>query len=104
MYRPGGWARLLSDCYAFLDSPWVDRVVDLGLGPVDLFGWDAIAHWARIDRLGLIWLLDGRGLVAMTHDTAVNGTAQGGALTYRHRPISAEQATPRTVKRRADVR
>ena len=38
---------------------------------------------ARYDSTGLIWLLQGRPVVALTVETAAIQTASGGILTYR---------------------
>jgi hypothetical protein len=41
---------------------------------------------ARIDHQDLLWLLDGRKLVALTTDTAIIATPSGGNLTCRRIP------------------
>jgi hypothetical protein len=41
---------------------------------------------ARIDQAGLLWLLRGHRLVALTADTAVTETPTGARQTYRRRP------------------
>jgi hypothetical protein len=40
----------------------------------------------RVDRLGLLWLLNGRRIVALTTDSATIMTSNGGRLTYRRAP------------------
>jgi hypothetical protein len=64
----------------------------LGWGPLHLFGCDRERPWARIDHAGLIWLLGGHKIVALTADTAVIETATGARQTYRRVAIEADQA------------
>ncbi len=70
------------------------RAVELGWGPLDLFGCDSLRPWARIDHQGLIWLLEGRGLADMLNDRAIIRTPSGGALTYYRRSPASDQVTP----------
>jgi hypothetical protein len=58
----------------------------LGWGPHDLFGRDRDRPFARIDRAGLLWLLNGDKLVALTADTATIETRTGARQTYRRKP------------------
>jgi hypothetical protein len=80
------WLQFVDDCGAFLDSGWPTRAQALGWGPLDLFGCDRHRPFARIDRLGLLWLLNGRRIVALTVDSATIMTSNGGRLTYRRVP------------------
>jgi hypothetical protein len=80
------WLQFIGDCGAFLDSGWAAKAVALGWGPLDLFGCDRLKPFARIDRLGLLWLLNGRRLLALTADSATIETATGGRLTCRRVP------------------
>ena len=48
---------------------------------------------ARIDRMGLIWMLNGNRLVAMTADSAVIETKGGSRLTLRKRERLASHAS-----------
>jgi hypothetical protein len=78
--------QFIDDCRRFLDSGWAARSTTLGWDPLDLFGCDRHRPFARIDRAGLLWLLDGCALVALTADTAAIGTVSGGRLTFYRRP------------------
>jgi hypothetical protein len=51
-----------------------------------LFGCDRVKPFARIDRAGLLWLLDGKKLLALAHDSAAIATPSGGTLKYRRYP------------------
>src|SRR5262249_23571623 len=55
--------------------------------PLDLFGCDRERPFARLDHAGLLWLLNGRQLLALTADTAAIATPSGGSLTFRRRPV-----------------
>jgi hypothetical protein len=77
------WLRFIDDCGRFLGDGWAARAAALGWGAADLFGCDRHRPWARIDRAGLLWLMAGRRLVALTADSATIETATGGWQTYR---------------------
>jgi hypothetical protein len=44
--------------------------------------------FARIDQAGLLWVLNGANLVALTENTATIETRTGARQTYRRRPVS----------------
>ncbi len=57
---------------------------------LDLFGAHPTAPVARMDAMGLVPLLSGRPVVALSTDEAAIRTPSGGTLTYRrHRPPPA---------------
>jgi hypothetical protein len=56
---PRRWLRFIDDCGRFLDGGWAARAAALGWGPLDLFGCDRERPFARVDHLGLLWLLNG---------------------------------------------
>ena len=82
---PIRWLRFINDCGRFLDDGWAACAEGLGWGPLDLFGCDRTKPFARINRAGLLWLLNGRRLLALAADTAAIATASGGYLTFRRR-------------------
>jgi hypothetical protein len=45
-----------------------------------------VRPFARIDYAGLLWLLAGDKLIALTADTATVETCTGARQTYRRRP------------------
>jgi hypothetical protein len=59
--------------------------MSLGWGPLDLFGCDRIKPFARLDRAGLVWLIGGRELLALTTDMVVISNSSGGNLTFYRR-------------------
>jgi hypothetical protein len=58
----------------------------------DLFGLHAVparpapsySRLSRYEATGLLWLLQGRAVVALTDTTATITTPSGGTLTYRN--------------------
>jgi hypothetical protein len=80
------WLRFIDDCGMFLDGGWAAKAAALGWGPLDLFGCDRNTPFARVDRQGLLWLLSGRRLVALTDESGIMETPTGGRLTYRRAP------------------
>jgi hypothetical protein len=85
------WRRFIDDCGRFLDDGWATKAAALGWGPLDLFGCDRHRPFARIDQLGLLWLLNGRRVVALTADTGIIETPDGGRLVYRRAPSGPGQ-------------
>jgi hypothetical protein len=81
------WLRFIDDCGRFLDGGWADKVVALGWGPLDLFGCDRERPFARIDHMGLLWLLKGGIIVELHRDRAILQTERGVSQTYRRRPV-----------------
>ena len=79
------WLRFVNDVGLFLDSPLCAVAVALQWGPYDLFGCDRDRPFARIDHLGLLWLLNGGQVLVLTADTATIKTLNGSILTYRRR-------------------
>jgi hypothetical protein len=82
----GRWQTFCNDVGRFLDS-WASKAASLGWTPLELFGADRDGPFARVDCAGLLWLVHGRRLVALSQDTAVIETSTGSRLTYRRKPI-----------------
>ncbi len=80
------WQRFVDDAGLFLDGPFCAVSAALGWGPLDLFGADRDSPFARVDQAGLLWLLDGNKLFAMTGNTATIETPTGARQTYRRKP------------------
>jgi len=77
------WIRFVDDVELFLGGPFCAVAEILGWGPHDLFGCDRDWPIARIDQAGLLWLLHGDRLVALTENTATIETPTGARQTYR---------------------
>lgn len=83
---PQRWQRFVDDIGRFLDSGFAEKAAALGWGPLDLFGCDRERPFARIDKAGLLWLLNGDRPVALTADAVVIETRSGARQTYRRTP------------------
>jgi len=90
--QPARWERMRRDAVAFTDR-WGGAAAELGWGALALFGCSP-GFARRLDRDGLLWLLDGRAVVEVTADTAVIVTPSGGRLTYRRGLQSADAVLP----------
>jgi hypothetical protein len=83
------WQLAVRDAQFFL-STWGQQAHALGWTNAELFGLHPISdrpparynRLSRYDCTGLIWLLQGRPVVALTAETAAIQTASGGILTY----------------------
>jgi hypothetical protein len=83
------WRQCVADAQRFLAS-WSDNAAALGWRVEELFGLHPVpvrpapsyCRLARYDCIGLLWLLRGRPVVALTHTTAAIATANG-TVVYR---------------------
>jgi hypothetical protein len=76
------WRVFIEDCDKFLGR-WGTQAACLGWGAIDLFGMSTACPLGRVDLAGLVWLLDGRDIVALTAETATIRTASGALQTFR---------------------
>jgi hypothetical protein len=79
------WALVVSDAEAFLDS-WAAVAHRLGWPAWELFGCHGRAPWGRIQGMGLVLLLKGNEIAAMTQCEVVIRTGTGARQTYRRKP------------------
>jgi hypothetical protein len=79
----GRWQTFVTDAARFLVGPFAEQASALGWTALDLFGCDDSRPLSRLDLAGLIWLLNGKRLVALTAETAVIQTGTGTRHTYR---------------------
>jgi hypothetical protein len=63
------WHRCIRDAVEFLDE-WGEAAVSLGWSVDDLFGLDPVAPLARYDNMGMLWLLKGERVIALTSTEA----------------------------------
>ena len=73
------WDQFINDAGLFFDR-WGKQAEALGWRADELFGLDPIAPMARYDRMGLIWMLKGEYVVALT---ATGARLSGGLTFYR---------------------
>jgi hypothetical protein len=92
----GRWRQCVEDAKGFL-AKWGEQAEQLGWSSIDLFGLHppptkphpSYRRLSRYDATGLVWLLEGRSVVALTADTASIRNPDTGAVTvYRrhHKP------------------
>jgi hypothetical protein len=86
------WRQCIEDGRAFMRQ-WGDQAQRLRWDSRELFGLIEVSEHpspsfnrlSRLDRLGLVWALQGREVVALTAEGATIRTATGATLTYyRH--------------------
>ena len=82
---PHRWRQFVDDVGNFVDR-WAPYAAALGWEPLDLFGCDRDRPFARIDQAGLLWLVDGDKLIALTENTAAIERRTGTRQTYRRKP------------------
>jgi hypothetical protein len=84
------WRQCLIDAQRFL-ATWGHKALALGWTDGDLFGLhtppakphSTYSRLSRYDALGLLWLLRGRRVIALTATTAAIENISGTVLTYR---------------------
>jgi hypothetical protein len=91
---PKRWVRFIDDCGPFLDGGDAARAFALGWGVLDLFGCDRERPFARIDHMGLLWLINGGNLFELHRDRALFTTEQGARQCFRRRPIEVGRTVP----------
>jgi hypothetical protein len=84
-YPVQAWQQLIVDAERFLDG-WGQQAVALGWPPWELFGCHKGAPWGRIQGMGLVLLLRGDEIAALTATEAVIRTPTGAHQTYRRKP------------------
>ena len=78
------WRQVIQDAGRFIDE-WAAQADVLGWTVGDVFGCCHRAPRARVDALGLVALVRGGHVVALTADTATIRTPTGALQTYRRR-------------------
>jgi hypothetical protein len=96
------WARLLLDADRLVAEGWTARALQLGWDARDLFGCHPEKPCARISHQGLVWLLNGRKIVALCADTAALTGAGGGRLVYHRQSINPDCVLVWTLKELRD--
>jgi hypothetical protein len=95
------WEAAVEDGRRFL-AQWGEQAEALGWSPRDLFGLrkppanphQSYSRLSRYDEAGLIWLLEGRKVLALTAETAAIYNPSGSITTYRrHHKLALRPAT-----------
>jgi hypothetical protein len=84
-YPEPAWTQLAADAERFLER-WGLPAARLGWPAWELFGCHHHAPFGRIEGMGLVLLLRGKELIALTDAEAVIRTATGAHQTYRRKP------------------
>lgn len=77
------WRTVVNDTLALVDSGQAAQAFALGWSAADLFGCDAVAPWHRLDRAGLMLLLQGREIAQWTASDAALRHRDGNVLRFR---------------------
>jgi hypothetical protein len=81
----------IDDFRSFLGGPFCTVAAALGWGAYDLVGCDRERPFARVDHAGLLWLLNGDRLIALTTGTAVIERHTGTRQTWHRKAADASQ-------------
>jgi hypothetical protein len=76
------WRQAVADAEAFL-AQWGEQALVLGWTVDNLFGLHPLAPLLRYDAMGLVWLLQGRSVVALTSESAAIENPSGAICVYR---------------------
>ena len=76
------WRQAVADAEIFLGR-WGERALLLGWTVDDVFGLHPLAPLLRYDAMGLVWLLRGRSVVALTSESAAIENPSGAICVYR---------------------
>ena len=77
------WRHIVNDTLTLVDSGQAAQAFALGWSAADLFGCDAVAPWQRLDRAGLMLLLQGREIAQWTASDAALRHRDGNVLRFR---------------------
>jgi hypothetical protein len=89
---PLHWSQFVRDARRFL-AEWGAEAARLGWSAEDLFGVHPLAPEARYDVMGIVPLIRGNEVVAISEQRATIRVSGGGLLTYyRYRPNSGAVA------------
>ena len=81
---PERWQTLLDDAVGFVET-WGVQAAKLGWETADVFGVNRTKPFVRLDAAGLVRLLDGRPVVALTETEAVIQCRRDSRLTFRRK-------------------
>lgn len=84
------WQQFIIDARRLVDTGVLARATEHGWTARDLFGCDREKPFARIDQMGLTWLIDGGRVLGMSRSAAVIRTASGAQQTFRRKPTTGQ--------------
>jgi hypothetical protein len=85
--RPDRWRQMIDDAGRFLDR-WAAKAAALGWDTASVFGVHADRPIERVDCAGLVWLLRGNDIEAISPSVARIRTRSGAVQIYDRRPQS----------------
>ena len=80
----GRWRQFIEDAARFLDG-WASRAAGLGWTTAEVFGCHPEVPYARLDCMGLVWLLDGAEILAISAEGVRIRKPSGAMLTIYRR-------------------
>jgi TubC N-terminal docking domain len=95
-YPAHAWQQLTVDAERFLDD-WAQQAAVFGWPAWELFGCHRRAPWGRIQGMGLVLLLHGDQLAALTASEAVIRRASGARQTWRRKAADPLLAAERCL-------
>jgi hypothetical protein len=95
-YPANTWQQLVTDAERFLEE-WAQQAVALGWPAWELFGCHRRAPWGRIQGMGLVLLLHGDPLAALTATEAVIRRPSGAHQTWRRKTADPLPAVERCL-------
>ena len=84
-FSPSRWRQIIGDGGLFLDK-WAKQAAALGWTAVDVFGVNPAAPAVRYDGMGLVPLIGGNRVIAISADSAKLESAAGNIQTFRRYP------------------
>jgi hypothetical protein len=95
-YPTHAWQQLVVHAGRFLED-WAPQAAALGWPDWELFGCHRRAPWGRIQGMGLVLLLCGDEIAALTATEAVIRTRTGVRQTYRRKPCDPLHPAERSL-------
>jgi hypothetical protein len=93
------WEQLVADAQAF-ERIWLDQAVRCGWSAIDIFGCaGGNPDTGRLDRCGLVVLLQGRTVADLNEDSAAIVDPRGGQMRFYRRPYPGAQLFQRLGSR-----
>jgi len=79
------WQQFIADARRLLRNGTLAQAAALGWDEIDLFGCDDTRPFARIDQMGLAWLITGWRVVSISASAAIIEAPTGSRQTYRRK-------------------
>jgi hypothetical protein len=81
----GRWRQFIADARRLFGGGIVAQAAAAGWTAHDLFGCDDTKPYARVDQMGLLWLVEGGLIASLSMSAAVIETPAGVRQTYRRK-------------------